>query len=160
MSFINEPKLPLEEVKVLAAVQPNPGIGWSLIPQVNLELEEVVRCLPSHCLVPLGDSHGSDHEGVHITLKNVIAKLPEAHVSHLACHATQDTADPLRSSFILANGERLTVEELMKHHFPNARIAILTACHTASNDAHFQESINFATAMMSVGFSSIIATKW
>ncbi len=151
----------LSETRVLAAVQPNPGFGWTQIPEVKQELEAIVKALPLECLIPLGDSPVPDYEGAHATVENVIAKLPEAHVLHLACHATQDTVDPLRSGFVLANGNRLTVEELMKHHFPNARVAILTACHTASNDAALpEESINLATAVMSAGFSSIVATKW
>lgn len=149
------------EFKVLAAVQPNPGQGWTYLSGVKDELREILEIVPPECLIHLGDSNEPDLEGIHTTVKNVIEKLPLATILHLACHGTQDKADPLSSGFILANGERLTIEELMKHHFPKAHFAILSACHTASNDTHQpEESINLASAMLFLGFRSIIAAKW
>ena len=91
----------------------------------------------------------------------MIDKLPEATVLHLACHGEQNLKDPLKSGFILANAEVLTIEEMMKHRLPNAHTAILSACYTNSNDAKQpDESINLAFALMHLGFSSILATKW
>lgn len=49
----------------------------------------------------------------------------------------------------------------MKHKLSNAYIAVLSSCHSVSND--FQqpdESINLASTLMSIGFSSIVGTKW
>ena len=149
------------EIKILAAIQPNPRSGWSYLPEVKKELEEIVQSVPPEHLLHLGDLDRPDFDGTHTTVKNVIDKLPEAGVLHLACHGTQDMADPLSSGFILANGERLTVEELIKHRFPNAHTAILSACHTASNDTEQpDESVNLASAMLFLGFQSILATKW
>lgn len=148
-------------LKVLTAVQPNPGQPYSFLGQVRNELEEIVKVVPKENLVHLGGSDEPDFDGVHTTVQNVLDKLPEANMLHLACHGTQDMADPLRSGFILANGERLTIEELAKHHLPNAHTAILTACHTASNDRRQPEdAINLASAMLVVGFRSVLATKW
>lgn len=99
--------------------------------------------------------------GTHCTVENIVEALPEANILHLACHAMQDASDPLRSSFILAEGKRLTVEELMKHPLPNAYIAILSACHTGSNDPEQSgEGLNLASAMLHLGFRSVVATKW
>lgn len=150
-----------QSLKVLAAIQPNPGNGWCRLGQAANELQEIVKKVPKDCLLHLGSSSEPDFDGARTTVKNVIDKLSEASLLHLACHGTQDKTDPLRSGFILANGERLTVEELMRLHLPNAHTAILSACHTASNDAgQPDESINLASAMLSVGFRSIVATKW
>ena len=94
-------------------------------------------------------------------MQNVVEKLPKASVLHLACHGTQDWRDPLSSGFILANGERLSIEKLMRCRLPNAHMAILSACHTASNDVEQpDEAINMSRALIFLGFSSILATKW
>lgn len=152
---------PISHLKVLAAIQPNPGAGWTRLPEVGNKLREIVSSVPGEDMVSLSDSSAPDFDGIHTTVKNVVDKLPIANVLHITCHGTQDIADPLSSGFILANGERLTIEELMKYNLPNAHIAILSACHTASNDTELPEnSINLASAMLSLGFRSVLATKW
>lgn len=149
------------DVKILAAVQPSPGFGWPLLSQVKDELKEIVRLTPPANLVLLGDTNQPDFEGHHTSVENVLKKLPEASILHLACHATQHPADPLTSGFVLANGKRLTIEALMKYRLPNAHTAILSACHTASNDVKQPyEAINLSSALMFLGFSNILATKW
>lgn len=149
------------ELKVLAAAQPNPGGRWGRLPEVTNEMKEIIHTVPSQNLIHLGDTNEPDIEGRHTTVSNVLEKLPEATILHLACHGTQDPNDPLSSGFILANGEKLTIEHLMKCRLPNAHTAILSACHTASNDAEQpDESINLSSTMMFLGFSNVVATKW
>ena len=49
----------------------------------------------------------------------------------------------------------------MKYRLPNAHTAILSACHTASNDSQQpEEAINLSSAMMFLGFGNIVAAKW
>lgn len=149
------------EVKVLAATQPNPGGRWNRLPQVQDELREIVQAVPSANILLLGDNNQPDFDGRYTSVENVLKKLPEASVLHLACHGTQSTTDPLSSGFILANGERLTIEGLLKYRLSNAHVAILSACHTASNDVERPEKVvNISSALMFLGFSSILATKW
>ena len=151
----------LSGLKVLAAAQPNPGKGYSRLPSVKAELQEIVDVVPRENLLLLGDCTLPDFEGHHTTIKNVLRKLPEANVLHLACHGNQDVKHPLDSGFILANGEKLTVQDLVKCRLPNAHTAILSACHTASNDVKQpDEAVNLANTLLALGFSSILATKW
>lgn len=149
------------DVKVLAAVQPKPGGGWSWLPKAKDELAEIIQVTPPANMLFLGDTDQPDYEGLHTSVENVLKKLPEASVLHLACHGTQNSADPLSSGFVLANGEKLTIEELMKYQLPNAHTAILSACHTASNDNEQPyEAVNLSSALMFLGFSNILASKW
>ncbi len=161
-ALIDARKRPVpSDLRVLAAAQPNAGPGYTLLPQAKDELLEIIEVVPHENLVYLGGFDTPDVEGVRTTVKNVLEKLPEANVLHLACHGIQDVDDPLSSGFVLANGERLTIEELMRLRLPNAHIAILSACHTASNDSRQpDESLNLASALMFLGFNSILATKW
>ena len=152
---------PTSEVKILAVAQPSAGGSCLPIPNVVNELKKVVDIVPPQNLLSLGNSSEPDYDGTRATLQNVLLKLPEANVLHLACHATQDSANPLKSGFILAHGERLTIDELVKHRLPNAHTAILNACHTASNNAYRpDESLNLSSAMLLVGFRSVLSTKW
>lgn len=149
------------DIKVLAAIQPEPGRGWSNLRHTKDELKEVVRAVPQEYLVSLNESSQPDLEGTHTTVQNIIKKLLDATILHLGCHGIQDARDPLKSAFILANAERLTIEELMKHPLRNAYMAILTACYTASNDTgQPDDSLNLANAMLFLGFRSILATMW
>lgn len=147
--------------RVLAAAQPTPWGVKNKLPNVKNELEEIAKIVPPQDLIYLASSDQLDFEGKLTSVKNVLEKLPEASILHLACHGTQDTHNPLKSGFILANGERLTIQELIKHRFPNAHMAILSACHTASNDVEQpEEAMNLASTLMFLGFGSILGTKW
>lgn len=132
-----------------------------MIPSVKDELKKIVDIVPHDDLITLGNSNGPDFEGKHTTVENVVKGLQRANVLHVACHGVQDRNDPLKSGLVLAGGKMLTVEEIMKLNLPNAHTAILSACHTASNDAAVpDESINLASALLYAGFSSILGTMW
>ena len=147
--------------KILTVAQPNPGAGMNRLPSVRDELKKILEIVPEDNIIPLGDSEKADLDGKDTTVENVSSKLHLANILHVACHGVQDKRDPLNSGFILAHGKRLTVEEIMKLDLPNAHTAILSACHTASNDAAIpDESINLASALMYAGFSSILGTQW
>jgi CHAT domain-containing protein len=94
------------------------------------------------------------------TVQSVLARLPEASVFHLACHATQCKDDPLQSGFDFVDG-RLTLRELMRVNHPRAQLAYLSACESAAADENQpDEAINLAATMLFVGFKSVIATMW
>jgi CHAT domain-containing protein len=93
-------------------------------------------------------------------VQSVLARLPEASILHLACHATQCKDDPLQSGFDFADG-RLTLRELMRVNHPRAQLAYLSACESAAVDENQpDEAINLASTMLFVGFKSVIATMW
>lgn len=161
-ALIDARKRPIpKELKVLAAAQPTPGGKWNSLTNVVSELEEIGKIVPPKNLIYLGGNDQLDLTGEHTSVQNVLEKLSEASVLHLACHGEQDIHNPMKSGFILANGERLTIQELIKHRLPNAYMAILSACHTASNDVEQPEEVmNLASALMFLGFESILGTKW
>lgn len=120
----------------------------------RVEVEAIKRLLPTHQVIPTPATSLS--LGVSSTLEH----LPSVQVLHLACHGHQDQNDVLNSGFELEDG-RLTLGQLMKVNIPNAQLAYLSACETASTDAtRPDESINLAATMMFVGFKSVIATMW
>lgn len=147
--------------KVLAVIQPHPGHGFDPLPNTRKELQEVYDIVPPNQLLSLDGSGRMDLEGISATPENVMSKLPEVSVLHLACHGVQETLNPLRSGFILRDGLRLTVQDLMQQPLPHASIAFLSACYTASSDVERpDEAINLANGMLFSGFPSVLATMW
>jgi CHAT domain-containing protein len=94
------------------------------------------------------------------TVDSVLRLIPQADIVHFACHGRQINADPLQSGFELSDG-RLTLSHLMRLHIPRGQLAYLSACESAAVDANQpDEAVNIATAMLYVGFKSVIATLW
>ncbi|KAI0073592.1 hypothetical protein K474DRAFT_1627365 [Panus rudis PR-1116 ss-1] len=146
---------------ILAAIQPDAGHGYEPLPNTKAELQAIYDAVPADYIIPTHADTTPDLEGQHTTVQNIMNKLEEASILHLACHGDQDAKDPLRSGFILRNGERLTVKHLMHRPLPNAFMAFLSACHTAANDAEQpDEAINLSSAMLFAGFRTVVATMW
>ena len=79
---------------------------------------------------------------------------------HLACHGLQNQEDPLSSAFILHDG-RLTLEMLMTRRIPNADLAVLSACQTATGDEKLvEEAVHLTAGMLNLGYKSVIGTMW
>lgn len=79
---------------------------------------------------------------------------------HLACHGMQNRHDPTKSAFALYDG-RLTLEALMSKHLPNADLAVLSACQTATGDENLsEEAVHLAAGMLNIGYKSVIGTMW
>ena len=94
-------------------------------------------------------------------IQNVLDRLQEASIVHLACHGEQDQSKPLDSALLLEDG-RLTISrmQLVQRSSP-ASLAFLSACMTAKGDTtQPDEVIHLAATMLSVGFRSAVATMW
>ncbi|TFY81771.1 hypothetical protein EWM64_g2240 [Hericium alpestre] len=79
---------------------------------------------------------------------------------HLACHAVQDSADPLKSAFCLADG-RLQLQDIIRKTHPHADFAFLSACQTSTGDQKLSdEAVHLAAGMQLAGYRSVIATMW
>jgi len=85
----------------------------------------------------------------------------ESHGSiHLACHATQNLENPLRSGFYLHDG-RLELLELMKQKFTVRELAFLSACQTSTGTEKLSEEVvHLAAGMLAAGYRSVVATMW
>ncbi|TCD65549.1 hypothetical protein EIP91_002513 [Steccherinum ochraceum] len=149
---------------VLAAIQPNAGKPWSTLPNTRAELREVKNIVPAEHLLhlsPTGNDPQGEEDGLYTTPSTILDLLASASVLHLACHGDQLPSNPLQSGFIMRDGERLTVEMLMKTTLKESCVALLSACHTAGNDPDRpDEAINLASVMLFVGFRSVGATMW
>jgi len=126
--------------------------GHPSIPNVDLELKNVNAVIRS--VAKTRSVQSSD-----ATSLTVLAEMAKSHITHLACHGIACT-NPLDSAIMVHDGT-LPVLRLMRTPLPDAKLVFLSACQTAGLSASEpDESINIASAMLSAGFQTAVATMW
>ncbi|KAG8718702.1 hypothetical protein FRC08_004609 [Ceratobasidium sp. 394] len=79
---------------------------------------------------------------------------------HLACHASQDLANPTASAFHLHDGP-LDLASITRNNLKHADFAFLSACQTATGDKHLsEEAVHLAAGMIMAGYRAVVATLW
>jgi CHAT domain-containing protein/tetratricopeptide (TPR) repeat protein len=82
---------------------------------------------------------------------------------HLACHGQFEGCDPMRSSLLLARGERLELRDLLALEAgPSPRLVVLSACQTAIQE--FQnlpdQVIGWPSGFLRSGAPGVVASLW
>jgi hypothetical protein len=100
---------------------------------------------------------------------DVLALLPRAgeagtSLLHLSCHAWTGPT-PAESFLRLADGEQLTVAEILRHGrgLPrNARggLVVLSACGSDLADRDHDEALTVASAFLAGGAATVVGTRW
>ncbi|KAF8900741.1 CHAT domain-containing protein [Gymnopilus junonius] len=79
---------------------------------------------------------------------------------HLACHAMQDSKQPLMSGFALHDGQ-LELSSIIKQRLEGVELAFLSACQTSSGDEKLsEEAVHLAAGMLAAGYRGVVATMW
>ncbi|KAG9082856.1 hypothetical protein FS749_006513 [Ceratobasidium sp. UAMH 11750] len=79
---------------------------------------------------------------------------------HIACHASQNSGNPLKSAFHLHDAD-LDLAMISRASIPNAQLAFLSACQTATGDSVLpDEAVYLAAGLMMAGYPTVIATSW
>ncbi|KAH6905616.1 CHAT domain-containing protein [Coprinopsis sp. MPI-PUGE-AT-0042] len=81
---------------------------------------------------------------------------------HLACHASQNAAEPLQSWFLFHNGS-LNLATIIQRDLKNADLAFLSACQTSAGDEKLSdEAVHLAAGMLAVAnnFYSYLFGHW
>lgn len=79
---------------------------------------------------------------------------------HLACHGHHVPTQPFLSRFALHDGP-LTLMDLIQRNLPNAELAVLSACHSATVSRDFpDEALHPAACLLFAGFRGVVATMW
>ncbi|KYC41101.1 hypothetical protein WA1_23590 [Scytonema hofmannii PCC 7110] len=149
-----EPKPLQQELKTIAAGLSEPRSGFSALPNVKRELEEIRSQVPSSILL--------NQEFTSKALQNRINSLPFP-VVHLATHG-QFSSTP-EETFIVAWDDRIYVKEFNKlvrtieQNRPEAiELLILSACQTAAGDE--RAGLGIAGVAFQAGARSTIASLW
>lgn len=149
-----EPKTSQKELKVIAAGLSEASSGFSALPNVKLELEQIRSQVPSSILL--------NQEFTSKTLQNRINSLPFP-IVHLATHG--QFSSKAEETFIVAWDERIYVKKLnelvrtLEQNRPEAiELLILSACQTATGDE--QAALGIAGVAFQAGARSTIASLW
>jgi TPR repeat protein len=103
------------------------------------------------------------------SVEQVLGAMKKCCIAHFACHGYTNHQDPSNSGLILQkfeNGlmkqDRLTVREISALRLPNARVAYLSACSTAENNAPRLEDevIHVASGFQVAGFPHVVGCLW
>ncbi|TEB35675.1 hypothetical protein FA13DRAFT_1788289 [Coprinellus micaceus] len=99
-------------------------------------------------------------EGDAVTIEGCLGHMEQYSSIHLACHATQDHHDPLRSRFRFHKGN-LKLSEVMQRSLKNADLAFLSACETGTGaETLSDEAVHLAAGMLAAGYQRVVATMW
>lgn len=148
----------------LAAARTEPGTAlcvgnpsrmtWAGAPMRNLpaaavEAAAVARTLDARPLL-----------GSAATEERVRTVLPAARTVHLATHGVVDPESPLASAVLLADGEQLTVAELVAIRL-TAQLVVLSACQTGTGAVSGgDELLDMGRALLAAGAQAVVVTLW
>ena len=136
--IVSQPNTP-NNVQILGAKEEADRIGMLL----------GKRRIPSCTLV--------DQSGTVEGVLNAMGSFPSI---HLACHASQDTTSPLKSSIHLHDGP-LELSEIVKINLTDSDLAFLSACQTSTGDKNLpEEVVHIAAGMLAAGYQSVVGTMW
>ncbi|KAK0234516.1 CHAT domain-containing protein [Armillaria nabsnona] len=142
---------------LLAISQPNTP-GLSNLPGTKGELQKIEE--------RANELHVEYLRGEEATPDTVLNGMETCNWVHMACHATQEKAKPLNSTFRLHHSldhpdGHLPLSQVIAKSFPDADFAYLSACQTATGDESLsEESVHLAAGMLMAGYQSVLATLW
>jgi CHAT domain-containing protein len=83
---------------------------------------------------------------------------------HFACHGQFKPHEPLDSALFLTGDDAITLGDLLGGNvrFPDARLAVLCACHTANVDPNAlpDEVLGLPMGMLIAGVPGVVGTAW
>jgi CHAT domain-containing protein len=124
-------------------------VPLAALPGARLEAEAVAALHGARPLV-----------GPDATKSAVRGRLPDAAVVHLATHGLIDPTSPLASSVQLAQGEALTVAEILSMRL-DADLVVLSACQTGTGArAGGDELLGLGRALVAAGARAVVVSLW
>ncbi|KAJ7640241.1 CHAT domain-containing protein [Mycena rosella] len=140
-------------VQILAVAQPS-AFGQAYIPGTQEEITHIQRL--ANGTVPV-----LRLEEDMATVESVQQGMQNSRWVHFACHGVQNISYPTESALLLAGSSRLTLSDIIQLALPNADLAFLSACQTATGDKSLEEeSVHLAAGMLLAGYRGVIATMW
>ncbi|KAF8806730.1 hypothetical protein BYT27DRAFT_7140109 [Phlegmacium glaucopus] len=128
--------------------------GLSPIPKTSEEVQMIQRLTEERisrirCL-----------EGAAATVDQTANEMEAYSSVHFACHASQNTDQPLKSGFALHDG-RLELSSIIKKRMVGMDLAFLSACQTSTGDETLsEEAVHLAAGMLAAGYRGVVATMW
>lgn len=154
LQLLNPKSLKPQQVKVLSAGLTQARLGFSALPFVGLELEQIKAEVPNQILL--------DRQFTSLNLQKEIKSVPFP-VVHLATHG--QFSSQVEQTYILAWDKPLKVNDLNTifqsrdpiHNYP-IELLVLSACETAQGDR--RAALGLAGVAMRAGARSTVASLW
>ncbi|KAJ7896469.1 CHAT domain-containing protein [Mycena leptocephala] len=139
-------------LQLLTVTQPS-AEGQSYIPGTHEEIKAIEHHAKGKVPVLQLDRHMA-------TIEEVQKGMKESRWVHFACHGVQSTS-PTESALLLVGSSRLTLSNIIQLSLPNADLAFLSACQTATGSHQLQdESVHLTAGMLLAGYRGVIGTMW
>ncbi|KAH6866122.1 CHAT domain-containing protein [Coprinopsis sp. MPI-PUGE-AT-0042] len=133
--------------------QPN-ALGASPIPGTIKEVQSI------YSMAITNRAKVTMLEGSALTVDKCLQHMEDYSCIHLACHASQNAAEPLDSRFRFHNGS-LNLAAIIQRDLKNADLAFLSACQTSTGDEKLSdEAVHLAAGMLAAGYHRVVATMW
>ncbi|KAF8197320.1 CHAT domain-containing protein [Mycena galopus ATCC 62051] len=140
------------DIQLLAVTQPS-AEGQSYIPGTQDEIKYIKQHAKGKVPVLWLDKDMA-------TIEKVQKGMEESRWVHFACHGVQKTS-PIESALLLAGSSQLTLSKIIELSLPNADLAFLSACQTATGAKDLQdESVHLTAGMLLAGYRGVIGTMW
>ncbi|KAG8725159.1 hypothetical protein FRC09_007148 [Ceratobasidium sp. 395] len=150
-ALLNESPAPTKFTGILTVGQASQS-GYAPLPGTVIELDAIQEQANNLKLTRIVEEDA--------TTEAVLAAMQQHSWIHLACHASQDISDPTASAFQLRRGN-LDLATITRKPLPNAELAFLSACETATGDEKTpDEAVHLAAGMLMSGYRTVIATMW
>ncbi|KAF6765344.1 CHAT domain-containing protein [Ephemerocybe angulata] len=99
-------------------------------------------------------------EGDEMSVAACLERMQEYSSIHLACHGSQNAAEPLKSRFLFHQGD-LELGTILRSNLKHADLAFLSACQTSTGqEALSDEAVHLAAGMLAAGYRRVIGTMW
>jgi CHAT domain-containing protein len=100
-------------------------------------------------------------QGTEASKENFFAHGGSKDVLHLATHGKWDMADALESYLKLADGQKISQQDIFEMNLGNTSLVTLSACNTAVSQRHDVDFVaSLAEAFWIAGSRSVVATLW
>ncbi|KAJ7115480.1 CHAT domain-containing protein, partial [Mycena epipterygia] len=140
------------DLKLLTVTQPS-AYGQGYIPGTQEEIKSIEQHANGKVPILRLDQDMA-------TIENVQNSMKDYRWVHFACHGVQHTS-PTESALLLAGSSRLTLSKIIELSLPNADLAFLSACQTATGSHELQdESVHLTAGMLLAGYRGVIGTMW
>ncbi|KAF6758438.1 CHAT domain-containing protein [Ephemerocybe angulata] len=128
--------------------------GGSNIPGTTREVQSIYKLATEEGL------RAEIFEGGAITPASCLDLMEKFSSVHLACHASQDAANPLKSQFLFHSGS-LDLLTILQRNLKDADLAFLSACETGTGAEKIpDEAVHLAAGMLAAGYRRVVATMW
>lgn len=89
----------------------------------------------------------------------VLPAMDRCGIWHFACHGVHRPTNPLDSALVLGDG-RLTLRSIFARPEATSRLAVLSACRTATPDARLlDEVVSFPSALLQAGVAGVVCAQ-